>query len=93
VEKLYSREFLMRLRNEVPMERLLCEVLNLPTKRVEGYLRFLCPLCGEFNTAVNPRTNLGRCFLCKRNFNPIDLVIAVKGCGFLTAVRFLSRLL
>ena len=57
------------------------------------HLRFLCPLCREFNTAVNPRTNLGRCFRCEQNFNPIDMVMIVKGYSFLQAVEYLSSLL
>ena len=52
--------------------------LRLPSKEIEGFFRFLCPHCGEFNTATNPRTNLTRCFRCQRNFNPIDMVIAVE---------------
>ncbi len=85
-------ERLRELRNRIPIDRALAFV-DLPVKHREGYLRFLCPLCGEFNTATNPRTNLGRCFRCKRNFNPIDLVMAVQGCSFLAAVARLEPLL
>jgi len=67
--------------------------LDLPCKTQDGYFRFLCPLCGEFNTAVNPKTNLGRCFCCKTNLNPVDLVMIVKHYSFLQAVAFLERLL
>ncbi|MEK6621873.1 MAG: hypothetical protein AABZ13_05275 [Planctomycetota bacterium] len=28
------------------------------SKHFEGYFRFLCPLCSEFHTATNPKTNL-----------------------------------
>ena len=62
------REKLRRLRNQVSIDRVI-EKLDLPSKLSEGYLRFLCPLCREFNTATNPDTNLARCFRCKRNFN------------------------
>ena len=65
--------------------------LALPWKISEGYFRFLCPLCSEFNTATNPRTNLGRCFRCRRNFNPIDLVMAVRASSFLDSVEFLAQ--
>ncbi|WP_208596420.1 hypothetical protein [Desulfonatronospira thiodismutans] len=41
-------------------------------------------------TACNPRTNLARCFRCERNFNPIDLVMVVKGLNFREAVEFLQ---
>jgi hypothetical protein len=32
---------------------------------------------------------LARCFDCQKNFNPIDLVIAVANCSFLDAVEYL----
>jgi DNA primase len=89
----YTRTYLRRLRNEVPIGDLIADVLKLPTKISEDYLRFLCPLCGEFHTAVNPSTNLGRCFRCAKNFNPIDMVMIVKGLSFLDAVAFLEPLL
>jgi hypothetical protein len=41
----------------------------------KGCFRFLCPLCNGFDTAVNPKTNLARCFRCEKNFNTIDLVM------------------
>lgn len=86
-----SRQRLWRLRNELPVDCIL-EKLGVVTKTRDGYLRFLCPLCGDFHTATNPRTNLGRCFRCQRNFNPIDLTMAVKKLPFLEAVAFLERL-
>jgi len=58
-----------------------------------GILRFLCPVCKEFETDTNPRTNLARCFRCERNINPIDLVMALERCSFLEAVTFLEPLL
>ena len=64
--------------------------LDWPHKRREGRFVFLCPLCGEFLTATNPRTNLGRCFVCERNFNPIDLVMVIQGVDFVTAVHYLE---
>ena len=84
---------LRRLRNDVPINRLIETSLRLPSKFREGFLRFLCPLCGEFNTATNPRTNLARCFRCARNFNPIELVLEARRCSFLDAVHSLSALL
>ena len=86
------RQRLWQLRNEVPVDRVL-EELGIPTKMREGYLRFLCPLCRDFNTATNPKTNLGRCFRCRRNFNTIDLVVVVDRCEFLEAVAWLQKLL
>ena len=58
-----------------------------------GYLRFLCPLCDDFHTATNPRTNLARCFRCQRNFNPIDLIMIVDRTSFLEAVGQLEECL
>ncbi len=56
-----------------------------------GWLRFLCPCCGEFDTATNPWTNLARCFRCERNFNPIDLVMLERRASFLEAIRYLEK--
>ena len=88
----YSKELLRRIRNDVDI-RDVVRALALPWKISEGYFRFLCPRCSEFNTATNPRTNLGRCFRCRRNFNPIDLVLAVRSSSLTEAVEFLTRLL
>ena len=88
-----TKPYLRRLRNEIDVRLLATDVLRLEHRYSEGRFRFLCPLCGEFNTAINPATNLGRCFCCQKNFNPIDLVIAVKHYDFLQAVDFLDPLL
>jgi len=85
------RDELRRLRNEIDIASLI-ERLAIPSKVRDGYLRFLCPVCSDFHTATNPRTNLARCFRCERNFNPIDLLIVERGWRFLDAVRFLQRL-
>ena len=79
---------LRRLRNQVDIAELIRR-LGVPWKRRDGYFRFLCPLCGDFNTAINPRTNLARCFRCRENFNPIDLVMRIERLSFLQAVEFL----
>ena len=79
---------LRQLRNDVDITELVRH-LSVPWKRSDGYFRFLCPICGEFNTATNPRTNLGRCFRCCENFNPIDLVMRAERLSFLQAVEFL----
>ena len=87
-----SAEKLRELRNRLPIERALL-ALDVPTKYSEGYLRFLCPVCREFNTATNGRTNLGRCFRCEKNFNPIDLAMVVERISFLDAVDRIDALL
>ena len=85
-----SSEKLRALRNDFPIADLIQLRLQLPNTFRDSFLRFLCPLCSGFNTAVNPASNLARCFACKKNFNPIDLVIAVRRCSFLDAVKFLQ---
>ena len=85
-------DLLRRLRNDLPMP---VTVATLgrdgpPSKIIEGYFRFICPNCGEMRATVNPRTNLARCFCCQRNFNNIDLLIAL-GYDFRTAVALLER--
>lgn len=87
-----GKKKLRQLRNLVKIDRVI-GVLEIPAKHREGYLRFLCPLCGEFNTATNPKTNLARCFRCERNFNPIDLVMVLERKNFLEAVARLTPLL
>ncbi len=85
-----SADHLHALRNRIPIDQLIERHLRWPCKRRAGIFRFLCPLCEEFHTATNPRTNLARCFRCQRNFNPLDFVIAVRQCDFLEAVAFLE---
>lgn len=89
----FSGDFLRALRNDISIDELIRMSSELPSKEREGFLRFLCPLCGDFHTATNPKTNLARCFRCRKNFNPIDLVMAVKACRFTEAVDLLAPLL
>jgi DNA primase len=91
--KYFPRQLLFRLRNELPLERVIAEHLKWPGKRREGRFSFVCPRCGDSQTAVNPRTNLGRCFRCEQNFNAIDLVMLATGRDFVEAVHFLIDLL
>lgn len=88
--QLYSAEFLYALRNRIEMIPFIKEVLALETKVQEGRFRFICPICGEYDTAVNPTTNLARCFTCQRNFNTIDIVMLVKHYDFRQAVQYLA---
>ena len=88
--KQFTAAHLYRLRNEIDINRLIQYELDLEWKISDGYLRFLCPQCSEFNTATNRETNLARCFKCKVNFNPIDLVMAVKGMNFVEAANYLK---
>jgi hypothetical protein len=88
--KRYGKETLRSLRNGIPIAILIADILELPCKTADGYFRFLCPLCGGFDTATNPRTNLARCFTCQKNFNPIDITMSVKRQNFREAVQFLQ---
>lgn len=86
-----SKELLRRLRNEIPISEVIADILKMETRISEGYFRFLCPVCNEFNTATNSGTNLARCFSCRKNFNPIDMVMIVKRYNFLDAVEYLKE--
>jgi DNA primase len=86
---MYSKELLTKLRNNIPISTVIGDVLEIPSKTSDGYFRFLCPLCNGFDTATNPKTNLARCFGCRRNFNPIDMVMAVRRTNFREAVEYL----
>jgi len=81
---------LRALRNDIPIDGVVID-LGVPWKISEGQFRFLCPICTEFHTATNPNTNLARCFRCRRNFNPIDLVITVNQASFVEAVHYLLK--
>ena len=87
--KRYGTDTLRNLRNDIPIATLIADILELPSKTAGGYFRFLCPLCGEFDTATNPKTNLARCFHCHQNFNTIDITMTVKHQNFRDAVQFL----
>lgn len=88
--KHYSADFLRILRNQIPIDTVITNFLKLELRDDHHILRFRCPLCFNFHTATNHKTNLARCFDCMKNFNPIDLVITVAKCNFLDAVQFLK---
>jgi DNA primase len=88
-----SKTHLRDLRNRIEIIPLIAETLELLFKTRDGRFRFMCPLCHDFDTAVNPETNLARCFRCQRNFNPIDIVMTVKRYSFMQAVRYLDPIL
>jgi len=74
----------------MPVEIVIKNALDIPCRNTEGCFSFLCPLCNEFDTAVNPETNLARCFRCQKNFNIIDLVMLITKLDFVKSVRFLK---
>ncbi len=86
----FSSQELFELRNHIPIDTLIERRLMLPSKTSEGFFRFLCPLCQEFQTATNPKTNLARCFRCERNFNAIDLVMICRNMSFVESVTYLK---
>lgn len=86
----FSSEELYTLRNDIPIDKVIKNALDIPCRISEGCFRFLCPLCNEFNTAVNPATNLARCFCCEKNFNTIDLVMVITQSDFVHSIRFLK---
>lgn len=86
---MYSKQELYQLRNEIPITVVIADVLEIPSKMIDGYFRFLCPLCSEFMTATNSKTNLARCFRCQKNFNPIDITMAANKYTFKEAVEYL----
>ena len=91
MSKYFSSNLLRRLRNEIPIDSVIIGLLKMDVKNAHRILRFRCPLCFNFHTATNDETNLARCFDCKNNFNPIDLVMAVDGKSFIEAVEFLKN--
>ena len=88
--KYYSANFLRMLRNEIPINEVIINLMNLEVRNARNRFRFRCPLCYNFHTATNHETNLARCFDCQKNFNPIDLVMTVGKCGFVDAVQILK---
>jgi len=89
--RLFSKEELHAARNLVPMHQVITELSGLPCKAIEGVFRFLCPICGDFQTGVHEKTNLARCFRCQRNFNPIELLMESMQIGFVESVKLLQR--
>ena len=88
----FSDDFLRRLRNDIPLASVMKQ-LEWPHKQRDKQVAFLCPRCQEYRSAINPRTNLGRCFHCQTNFNPIDFIMAVRECDFVEAANYLSPFL
>jgi len=86
----YSANLLIMLRNKIPIDEVITDLLNLKVHNVNEIMRFRCPLCHNFHTATKHDTNLARCFDCQKNFNPIDLVMTVGKCSFVDAVQILK---
>jgi len=91
-KRCFSSSQLYAMRNQINIQRLIEKNLDIPSRVIKGCFRFLCPLCSGFDTAVNPKTNLARCFSCVKNFNTIDLVMVVRQINFVDSVRFLQAI-
>ncbi len=91
-KRCFSSRQLYTLRNDINVEMLIEKTLRIPCRVTEGCFRFLCPLCNAFDTAINPKTNLARCFRCEKNFNTIDLVMIIRQADFVQSVKFLQSI-
>lgn len=88
--KCFSTQELRELRNQIPIRAALEQLCGCDCKEVEEHLRFVCPICHEMRTSIHPHENLGRCFRCERNFNPIDLLMASLKLSFVESVKLLQ---
>ncbi len=88
----YSNELLRRLRNDIPTDRVI-KHFEWPNKQRQGRFVFLCPECHETESGIHRETNLGHCFHCDANFNPIDFAMTIMKCDFADAVELLKPLL
>ncbi len=91
--KKVSAELLRKIRNDISIETLIRNELKIPCKKLDGFFRFLCPICNGFHTSTLTKVNLGRCFNCKRNFNPIDIVMVGSSLNFMESINYLKPLL
>lgn len=91
MSKHFPKGLLRMLRNQIPIDVVISDMLRMEIRHTDTLLRFRCPLCNNFHTATNPKTNLARCFDCEKNFNPIDLVKEVTQCSFVEAVERLKK--
>jgi hypothetical protein len=90
----FSSGELKFLRNRVPIDRVVETLFGTCSQDSNGKRRFACPICGGLDTSVNAGHNLARCFSCRRNFNPIELVMHQLKICFVDSVKWLqSRML
>jgi len=89
VNRRFSDEELYNVRNRIPIRHVIENLLAIPSEMVHGVFRFRCPLCAGRHTAINPETNLSRCFDCEKNFNTIELCVLVRRTDFVQSVKFL----
>lgn len=87
----FTSRQLTYLRNQVSISRVIEALPELATRHADGKLRFGCPVCHGFNTCLNAEANLGRCFDCRKNFNPIELVMCQRQISFVESVKWLLQ--
>lgn len=87
----YPPSLIRKIRNEVPINKVITQLLHLEVKKTNDLLRFKCPLCSRFHTATSLKNNLARCFDCEANFNPIDIVITVTSLPFTQTIEVLLK--
>jgi hypothetical protein len=91
VTRRFTSGQLTYLRNQVPIIRVIEAMPEVETRHADGKLRFGCPVCHGFNTSINDEVNLGRCFDCRKNFNPIELVMCQRQISFVESVKWLQQ--
>lgn len=87
----FTPELLHALRNQVPITRLIRDSLNLPSRRIGDKLRYECPKCGGFDTSILIDHNILRCFDCRQNRNPIEMVMDCLKLDFVKSVNWLLQ--
>jgi DNA primase len=87
----FSAQQLSYLRNQIPIERVIKIFLSLHTDSRSGKLSFACPVCHGSNTSINAKHNLARCFDCRQNFNPIEIVMHHLQISFVDSVKWLKQ--
>ena len=50
--KHYTKDYLRMLRNKIPIDAVIVDLLNLEVLNSHKMLRFRCPLCHGFHTAI-----------------------------------------
>lgn len=88
-----SKEHLQKLRKDIPVLRVVRELLGVPSAVVENTLRFECPLCRQLHIVIQQESNVAHCLSCERTFNTIDIVILSKKVDFLKGISLLQGLM
>jgi hypothetical protein len=86
-----NAEELTFYRNNMPIREVIY-ALRIPWRMDDQLCRFQCPSCKGWDSTLHPKENIGRCFSCNRNYNPIDLAEIIDNKGFRTAIEWLRVL-